>query len=100
MLELVDEGRAGSCARHRCPPFTAPRIGRGIGMSTGGDRTERACTFRLGGKARPNMNADDIIANDAHRDALRLSATAFTQWGVAYPADPVGDLAAGRELWV
>ena len=36
------------------------------------------------------MNADDIIANDAHRDALRLSTTAFTRWGVAYPADPVG----------
>lgn len=42
------------------------------------------------------MNADDIIANDAHRDALRLSLTAFTQWGVAYPADPVADPAAGR----
>jgi hypothetical protein len=40
------------------------------------------------------MNADNIIANDAHRAAPRLSATAFTQWGIAYPADPVGDLAA------
>ena len=46
------------------------------------------------------MNADDIIANDAHRDALRPSATAFTRWGVAYPADPMGDPAAGRELRV
>ena len=100
MLELVDEGRAGSCARHRCPPSTAPRMGRGIGTSTGGDRTERDCTFRLGGKARPNMNADNILANDAHRAALRLSATAFTQWGIAYPADAVGDLAAVRELRV
>jgi hypothetical protein len=100
MLELVDEGRAGSYARHRCPPPTVPRIGRGIGMSTGGDRTERGCTFRLGGKARPNMNADNIIANDAHRAALLLSATTFTQWGIANPADPVGDLAAVRELRV
>ena len=46
------------------------------------------------------MNVDDTIGNDAHRDALRLSATAFTQWGVAYPADPVGDPAAVRELRV
>ena len=44
------------------------------------------------------MKADDIIAIDAHRDALRLSTTAFTRWGVAYPADPVGDPAAVREL--
>ena len=66
----------------------------------GGDRTERDCTFRLDDKARPNMNADKIIANDAHRAALRLSATAFTQWGIASPADPVGDLAAVRELRV
>jgi hypothetical protein len=84
MLELVDEGRAGSCARHRCP--------RG--------RTERGCTFRLGGKARPNMNADNIIANDADRAALRLSATAFTQRRIAYAAGPVGNLAAVRELRV
>lgn len=46
------------------------------------------------------MNADDIIANDAHRDALRLSATAFTQWGIVYPADPVQDPAPVRELRV
>ena len=46
------------------------------------------------------MNADDIIANDAHREALRLSTTVFTRWGVAYPVDSVGDPAAGRELWV
>ena len=46
------------------------------------------------------MNADNIIANDAHRAAQRLSATAFTQWGIAYPADPVGDLAAVCELRV
>ena len=46
------------------------------------------------------MNADDIIADDSHRDALRLSPTAFTRWGVAYPADPVGDPAAVRELRV
>ena len=52
------------------------------------------------GQARSNMNADDIIANDAHRDALRLSTTVFTRWSVAYPADPVGDPAAGRELRV
>ena len=45
------------------------------------------------------MNADDIFANDAHRDAVRLS-TAFTRWGVAYPADRVGDPAAVRELRV
>ena len=45
------------------------------------------------------MNADDIIANDAHLDALRLSATAFTRWGVAYPADQVG-IRRGRELRV
>jgi hypothetical protein len=44
------------------------------------------------------MKADDIIAIDAHRDALRPSTTAFTRWGVAYPADPVGDPAAVREL--
>ena len=44
------------------------------------------------------MNADDIVANDAHRDALLLSTTAFTRWGIAYPADPVGDLATVREL--
>ena len=42
------------------------------------------------------MNADDIIANDAHRDALRPSTTAFTRRGVAYPADPVGDPAGSR----
>jgi hypothetical protein len=46
------------------------------------------------------MNVDDIIANDAQRDALRLSANAFAWWGIAYPADPVGDLAAVRELRV
>ena len=46
------------------------------------------------------MNADDIIANDAHRDALRPSTTAFTRWGIAYPADPVADPAAVRELRV
>ena len=46
------------------------------------------------------MNADDIIANDAHRDALRLSTTAFARWGVDYPADPAGDSAAVRELRV
>jgi len=46
------------------------------------------------------MNADDIIANDAHRDGLRLSTTVVTWWGVAYPADPVGDRAAVRELRV
>jgi hypothetical protein len=37
------------------------------------------------------MNADNIIATDAHLDALRPS-TAFTRRGVACPADPVGDL--------
>jgi hypothetical protein len=46
------------------------------------------------------MNSEDIIANDAHRDALRLSTTAFTRCGVADPADPVGDPAAVRELRV
>ena len=47
------------------------------------------------------MNADDNIANDAHhRDALRLSTTAFARWGVDYPADPAGDPAAVRELRV
>ena len=46
------------------------------------------------------MNADDIIANDAHRDALRLSITAFTRWGVDYPADRAGDPAGVRELRV
>jgi len=46
------------------------------------------------------MNADDIIANGAHRDALRLSTTGFTRCGVAYPADPVGDPAAVCELRV
>jgi hypothetical protein len=49
-------------------------------------------------QARPNMNADDIVANDAHRDALLLSTTAFTRWGVAYPADAVADPAAVLEL--
>jgi hypothetical protein len=30
------------------------------------------------------------------------NATAYrqTRWGIAYPADPVGDLAAVREPWV
>jgi len=46
------------------------------------------------------MNVDDIIANDAQRDALWLSATAFRRWGIAYPADPVRDTAAVRELRV
>ena len=41
------------------------------------------------------MNAEDIIANGAHRDALRPS-TAFTRRGVAYLADPVADPAADR----
>ena len=45
------------------------------------------------------MKVDDIIANDAHRDALRPSTTAFTRWGVAYPADPLG-IRRGRELRV
>jgi hypothetical protein len=76
------------------PSIYGAAHGAWIGTSRGGDRTERDCTFRFDGKARPNMNADNIIANDAHRAALRLSATAFTQWGIAYPADPVGDLAA------
>jgi hypothetical protein len=43
------------------------------------------------------MSADDIIANDTHRAALRLSAAAFTRWGIAYPADPLGDLTTVRE---
>jgi hypothetical protein len=46
------------------------------------------------------MNAAGIIANDADRAALRLSATAFRRWGVAYPGDPVGVAAAVRELGV
>jgi hypothetical protein len=50
-------------------------------------------------KARPNMNADNIIATDAHLDALRPS-TAFTRWGIACPADRVRDLAAVCEPWV
>jgi hypothetical protein len=45
------------------------------------------------------MNADDIIANDAPRDALRLSITAFTRWGIAYPADPMW-IRRDRELRV
>jgi hypothetical protein len=45
------------------------------------------------------MNAAGIIANDADRAALRLSATAYTRWGVAYPADQVG-IRRGRELRV
>jgi hypothetical protein len=51
-------------------------------------------------QASPNMNVDDIIANDAQRDALWLSATAFRRWGIAYPADLVGDPAAVAELGV
>jgi hypothetical protein len=51
-------------------------------------------------QAKPNMNVDDIIANDAHRDALRLSTTAFTRWRVAYSTDPVGVAAVVRELRV
>jgi hypothetical protein len=43
------------------------------------------------------MNADDINANDAPRDALPLPATAVTRWGIVYPADPVEDLAPVRE---
>jgi hypothetical protein len=46
------------------------------------------------------MNVDDIIANDAQRDGLRVSATAITRWGIAYPAEPVGDSATVRELRV
>ena len=46
------------------------------------------------------MNADDIIANDAHGDALRLSTTVFMRWGLAYPADTVGDTAAVSDLRV
>ena len=49
-------------------------------------------------QAKRNMKVDDIIANDAHRDALRLYATAST-WGIAYPADPMG-IRRGRELRV
>ena len=51
-------------------------------------------------QAKRNMKVDDVIANDAHVDALRRSATASTRWGVTYPADPVGDPAAVRELRV
>ena len=63
-------------------------------------------TYQLGtassmsGQAKRNMNVDDIIANDAQRDALWLSATAFRRWGIAYPADLVGDPAAVAELGV
>jgi hypothetical protein len=46
------------------------------------------------------MKVDAIIDNDADRAALRLSATAFRRWGVAYPADPVGVAAAVRGLGV
>ena len=46
------------------------------------------------------MNADDIIANDAHRDALRLSAAVFARWVIAYPTGLVGDLAAAHVLRV
>jgi hypothetical protein len=45
------------------------------------------------------MKVDDIIANDAHRDARRLSATASTWCGVAYPADPMW-IRRARELQV
>ncbi len=51
-------------------------------------------------QAKRNMKVDDIIANDAHRNALRLYATASTWWGIAYPADRVRDLAAVCEPWV
>ena len=50
-------------------------------------------------QAKRNMKVDDIIANDAHRNALRLSATASAWWGIAYPADPMG-IRRGRELRV
>ena len=50
-------------------------------------------------QAKRNINAADIVANDAHRDALRLYATASTWWGIAYPADPMG-IRRGRELRV
>ena len=46
------------------------------------------------------MNADDILANDARGGALRLSTTAFARWVVDYPAGPVWDPAAVRELRV
>ena len=51
-------------------------------------------------QAKRNMKVDDIIADDADRAALRLSATASTRWGIAYPGDPVGVAAAVRELRV
>ena len=51
-------------------------------------------------QAKRNMNGDDIIANDAHRDALRLSTTVVTRRGVAYLADPVADPAGVHELRV
>jgi hypothetical protein len=50
-------------------------------------------------QAKRNMKVDDIIANEAHLDALRLSATASTWWGIAYPADPMG-FRRSRELRV
>src|SRR3954447_4294728 len=97
MLELVDEESAGSCARHRYPPFAAPRMGVALERA---QRTELDRTFRLGNKARPNMNAHNIVTNDTRRNVLRLSATAFTQCGTGYPAEPLEDLAAVRELRV
>lgn len=86
-------------------------FGRGIprylGQYDAGDRSSvgpiphpLGTASSTGKHARPIMNADDIIANDAHRDALRLSATAFTRWGIAYPANPVQDPAPVRELRV
>jgi hypothetical protein len=50
-------------------------------------------------QAKRNMKVDDIIANDTHRNALRLYATASTWRGIAYPADPMG-IRRGRELRV
>jgi hypothetical protein len=51
-------------------------------------------------QAKRNMKVDDIIANDADRAALRLSATAFTRWGITYLGDPVGVAVAVRGLRV
>ena len=45
------------------------------------------------------MKVDHIIADNAHRVALRLSATAYTRRGTAYPGDPVG-IRRGRKLQV
>ena len=92
--------RLASVANTSRGPVPLFRRSAGLALALSQETYQLGTASSTSELVRPTMNADDIIANDAHRDALQLFPTAFTRWGVAHPADPVGHPSAVRELRV